>query len=184
MKFNINKKNICLAAAALVTVVSLSVGSAMAYFSAYVVHSGAQEIDLEFSKTVIQEEIVAGVKKIKVENVGKMDCFVRVRVVAGSEHAFRWSVANSDGWSSGGDGYYYFEQALAPEGVTSQLLININTADLKEEFNVIVIQENIPALYDKNGTAYADWDRSDLIVTDEFGTPVSVKGGVTYEEEI
>lgn len=176
MKFNMNKKNICLAAAALITVVSLSIGSAMAYFSTYVVHSGAQEIDLVFSETKIQEEISAGVKKITVQNVGEMECFVRVKVVAGSEHADRWSVANSDGWTSGGDGYYYFDQALAPEGVTSQLLININATDLKEEFNVIVIQENTPALYDENGVAYADWDRSEMKVTDEFGTPVSVKG--------
>lgn len=173
MKLNMNKKNICLAAAALVTVVSLSVGSAMAYFSTYVVHSGAQEIDLEFSKTVIQEEIGAGVKKIKVQNVGDMECFVRVRVVAGSEHAFRWSVANSAEWTSKEDGYYYFDEALAPGGVTSQLLININTADLKEEFNVIVIQENTPALYNENGEAYADWDRSKMVVTDKFGESVS-----------
>ena len=173
MKFNRNKKNICLAAAALVTVVSLSVGSAMAYFSTYVVHSGAQEINLEFSKTVIQEEIGAGVKKITVKNAGNMECFVRVRVAAGSEHAFRWSVANSDGWTSGEDGYYYFDEALAPGGVTSQLLININTADLKEEFNIIVIQENTPALYNERGEAYADWDRSEIVVTDKSGKSVS-----------
>ena len=182
MKFKMNKKNICLAVAALVAVVSLSVGSALAYFSTYVVSAGSQEITLDFSKTEIQEEIGAGVKKITVQNVGDVECFVRVRVIAGYEHADRWSVnlAGSANWQPGNDGYYYYfgengEKALASEEMTSQLLININTEDLEEEFNVIVIQENTPALYDENGAAYSDWDRSEMVVTDQFGTPVSVK---------
>ena len=62
---------------------------------------------------------------------------------------------------------------LAPEETTSELKIAIK--NFKEEFNVIVIQENTPALYDENGAAYSDWDRSELVVTNKEGVPVSVK---------
>ena len=49
------------------------------------------------------------------------------------------------------------------------------TKNFEEEFNVIIIQENTPALYDENGDAYSDWDRSELVVTTKEGVPVSVK---------
>ena len=83
-----------------------------------------------------------------------------------------------NGGSAGIDGYYYYfdgsrEKVLAPEETTSELKIAIK--NFKEEFNVVVIQENTPALYDENGAAYSDWDRSELVVTNKEGVPVSVK---------
>ena len=60
MKFKMNKKNICLAAAAVLTVATLSVGSAMAYFSTYVVSEGSQKINLGFSETEIDEKVEPG----------------------------------------------------------------------------------------------------------------------------
>lgn len=180
MKLKMNKKNICLTAVALLAVISLSVGSAMAYFSTYIISKGSKEMVLDFSETVIDEKVEPGLKKITVKNVGETECFVRIRVVAGTEHADKWAVdlANSSNWKLGNDGYYYYfdgsrEKMLAPEETTSELKIAIK--NFKEEFNVIVIQENTPALYDENGAAYSDWDRSELVVTNKEGVPVSVK---------
>ena len=180
MKLKMSKKNICLTAVALLAVISLSVGSAMAYFSTYVVSKGSKEMVLDFSKTEINEEVEPGLKKITVKNVGETECFVRIRVVAGTEHADKWEVdlANSPNWKTGNDGYYYYfngnsEKVLVPEETTSELKIKIKS--FKEEFNVVVIQENTPALYDENGAAYSDWDRSELVVMNKEGVPVSVK---------
>lgn len=180
MKLKMNKKNICLTAVALLAVISLSVGSAMAYFSTYIISKGSKEMVLDFSETEINEKVEPGMKKITAKNVGETGCFVRIRVVAGTEHADKWAVdlANSSNWKLGNDGYYYYfdgsrEKVLAPEETTSELKIAIK--NFKEEFNVIVIQENTPALYDENGAAYSDWDRSELVVTNKEGVPVSVK---------
>ena len=84
MKLKISKKNICLTAVALLAVISLSVGSAMAYFSTYVVSKGSKEMVLDFSETEINEKVEPGLKKIAVKNVGETECFVRIRVVAGT----------------------------------------------------------------------------------------------------
>lgn len=180
MKLKMDKKNICLTAVALLAVISISVGSAMAYFSTYVVSKGSKEIFLDFSETEINESIEPGLKKITVKNVGETECFVRVRVVVGGEHDKKWEVdlKNSPDWKSGNDGYYYYfvgneEKILVPDEITSEFKIAIK--DFKEEFNVVVIQENTPALYDENGAAYSDWDRSELKVTNEYDVPVSVK---------
>lgn len=180
MKLKMNKKNICLTAVALLAVISLSVGSAMAYFSTYIISKGSKEMVLDFSETEINEKVEPGMKKITAKNVGETECFVRIRVIAGTEHADKWVVdlANSSNWKLGNDGYYYYfdgnrEKVLAPEEITSELKIAIK--NFKEEFNVVVIQENTPALYDENGAAYSDWDRSELVVTNKEGVPVSVK---------
>ena len=180
MKLKMNKKNICLTAVALLAVISLSVGSAMAYFSTYIISKGSKEMVLDFSETEINEKVEPGMKKITVKNIGETECFVRIRVIAGTEHADKWVVdlANSSNWKLGNDGYYYYfdgnrEKVLAPEEITSELKIAIK--NFKEEFNVVVIQENTPALYDENGAAYSDWDRSELVVTNKEGVPVSVK---------
>ena len=178
MKLKMNKKNICLTVAALMAVVSLSVGSAMAYFSTYVVSKGTQEIELDFSETKIDEKISPNVKAITVENVGTTECYVRVCVLAGSAHNGKWAVDLTDSsWRAGSDGYYYYnvggsEKMLTPGEKTSELKINISKF---EEFNVIVMQENSPVLYDENGEAYSDWDRSDLNVTDSNGNTINVK---------
>lgn len=180
MKFKMNRKYICLTAVALLAVISISVGSAMAYFSTYVVSKGSQKVELDFSRTEIKETVEPGLKKITVRNAGKTECFVRVRVISGAEHKDKWSVdlKNSSTWKDGNDGFYYYfvdgsEKLLKPDDVTSVLKIAIK--DFTKEFNVVVIQENTPALYDENGAAYSDWDRSELKVTNEYDVPVSVK---------
>lgn len=43
--------------------------------------------------------------------------------------------------------------------------------DSEESFNVIVVQESTPALYDEQGNPYADWNRvmdsSETVYTEE-----------------
>ena len=68
MKLKMNKKNICLTAVALLAVISLSVGSAMAYFSTYIISKGSKEMVLDFSETEINEKVEPGMKKITVKN--------------------------------------------------------------------------------------------------------------------
>ena len=178
-----NKKTLCLAAVAVLMVLTLSVGSAMAYFSTYVISKGSKLYEQEFPRTELNEKISAGMKSITIKNVGNADgkgaaCFVRVKVIAADAHESRVSVAagnNSEGdWYAEGD-FYYYHKVLELGDLTTTLDICINTEELKEAFNVVVIQENTPALYNENGEPYADWDRSEFVVTDQFGETVDVR---------
>ena len=178
-----NKKTLCLAAVAVLMVLTLSVGSAMAYFSTYVISKGSKLYEQEFPRTELDERISAGMKSITIKNVGNADgkgaaCFVRVKVIAADAYESRVSVAagnNSESdWYAEGD-YYYYNKVLELGELTTTLDIHINTENLKEAFNVVVIQENTPALYNEKGEPYADWDRSEFVVTDQFGETVNVR---------
>ena len=112
----LHKKPLVLAAAAIALTGSLTVGSAVAYFTTY-------------------------------------------------------ATAPDGGWTDGGDGYWYYNDVLQA-GQTTEKELNITykfpSGDQKpEEFNVVVIQECTPILYDEDGNAYADWDN---VVTDSSNT--------------
>ena len=184
------KKTLCLIAAAVVMVITLSIGSTMAYFSTYVVSRGAKPFEYKLTNTELDEKINAGTKTITIKNIGVKNesgeveggaCFVRVKVIVAQEHAGKVSVAvgndSKSGWVKKGD-YYHYNRVLELGDVTKALNISINTENHTEDYNVVVIQESTPALYDKDGKAYADWDADELIITSTSGAVVR-----TPEEE-
>lgn len=168
MKKHLNKKGLCLAGAALLLAGSVTVGSAMAYFTTYATASGGAQISLGFTETVPREEfpIVDWTKRISVENTGTVDCFVRVKIFAGEK--FREHLdqnISGESWTKGqepdGNGYYYYyydDVVPAGESTQNQLTAHIDNMESTEDFNVIVVQESTPVLYDADGSPYADWN--------------------------
>lgn len=66
-------------------------------------------------------------------------------------------------WSKGADDYWWYYSDILPAGQTTnpELVISYefpSVDDKPEEFNVIVIQECTPVLYDEDGNPYADWN--------------------------
>lgn len=155
-----HKKTLIMAAATLALTGTLSVGSAMAYFTSYSTAEGSVKINMGFTETVPHEEVDSGGKHVTIENTGDYDCFVRVKAFAPVELTYS---APDGGWSEGEDGYWYYDEIL-PAGQTTTKELNITYEfpegkEKPEEFNVIVIQECSPVLYDENGNPYADWNR-------------------------
>ena len=161
------KKSIFLTAVAAVLLLSLSVGTVMAYFTTYATAQGGVEIDLGFTETEIDESVVDGQKEIKLENTGDYDCYVRLKALIGD--AYKDSLVYSEPddagkWIPGADGYYYYNDIVEAGGITSQINVGFTlpeaTVDsIPADFNVIIIQENTPVLYDEDGTPYADWNK-------------------------
>lgn len=160
MRIKFGKKPVLLAAAALTLTATLTVGSAMAYFTAHSEASGAVRMNIGFTETEVDETVDGDGKHVTIKNIGDYDCFVRVKV---------FSVIDVDyspfsGWEDGGDGYWYYTPVLPAGGSTEELLVTfeypVNTEeDKKEEFNIIVVQECTPVVYDEAGSPAADWDR-------------------------
>jgi len=177
MKKLINKKTICLSAAALIMVAAISAGSAMAYFTTFVQARGSVELDLGFTETIPNEKVVNGKKEIILENTGDFDCYVRLKALAGDAHTVAYEEPGNAGkWTPGADGFYYYSDIVtAGGGVSSQ--INVLIPDLGmgegEDFNVIIIQECTPVLYDEDGNPYADWTKT----ADVYKSVVSGEGG-------
>ena len=155
-------KTICLTAAALILTGGIAVGGAMAYFAAYVPAEGGYTVELGFTRTEIEEKVEYGKKEITLTNTGEYDCYVRLKALTGD--AYKESLVYSEPedagkWTPGADGYYYYEEILEPREDTTQLIVRFAFPEGEEptDFNVIIIQECTPVLYDDYGNPYADW---------------------------
>lgn len=132
-------------------------------------------MNLEAS-TQIREEVKDMTKHITLKNIStKGDCFVRVKVFHGQGVSVTYPNDEENNWYMGDDGYMYYKPILPVGEVTAMLDVKIDTTGLqmpgldpndpdaevkyiKDKFNVVVIQECTPVLYDENGVAYADWN--------------------------
>ena len=152
------KKSLCLAGAALLLAGSVTAGNAMAYFTTNAAASGGGQVSLGFTQTEPNETFGERSKHITVANTGEQDCFVRVKIFAGATYQHGLQIEGS-GWTLGEGGYYHYENVVAPGTATpDELVVTIDTMGSEQDFNVIVVQESTPVLYDESGAAYADWD--------------------------
>jgi hypothetical protein len=153
-----NKKVTILAAAALLLVMSVSAGTAMAYFTTYATAKGGVPVALG-PETTVHEDYEDWEKTISVENTGDVPVYVRAKVIAASQ--FTVTIEGSE-WSLGNDGYWYYEEVLPVGGRTENLVASIEKLDeVTSSFNVVVVQECTPVMYDTDGNALtaetADW---------------------------
>lgn len=158
MKKKFNKKSLCLAAAALALTAGLSVNSAMAYFTTYTTAAGDVTISLGSTVTIPEEKVSDWTKHIVIKNTGDYECYVRVKVFAGEKYQDGLQYQGSQKWSPGENDYYYYSDIVPAGGETEELQVKIDSKDSEEEFNVIVVQECTPVLYDNEGKPYADWN--------------------------
>lgn len=164
MRRKLDKKPIILASAALALTGALTVGSAMAYFTTYSTASGGVTMNMGFTETKPNENVDKDGKHVTIENIGKYDCFVRVKVF--SELTDEPEVVLGEGWYAGEDGYYYYKPILPGrlgDGddetfSTTELLVKYKfpAGEQTEEFNIVVVQECTPVLFDENGNPYAN----------------------------
>lgn len=174
-------KVFAMSAAALGMVAALTIESATAYFTTYVSAGGSQIVNLG-SQTTIHEDVSAMTKHIQIANESAIhDCFVRVKIFYGGDLEIGYPdspdvPANSDWYlddtiDEKGFRYVYYRPVLPasrvpgdyehPENIslTTPLDVKINVPEGfdKDNFNVVVIQECTPVIYDGEGNATADW---------------------------
>ena len=156
------KKKLYLIAAALMLVATIGIRSAFAYFTTYVVADGGVKISIGSTVTLPEEEMDLHFKLVTVMNTGNYDCYVRVKAFAGAEYNNLIYSDDNGKWSLGADGYYYYSEIVSANEVTGTLKIAVEglkeVPEEGESFNVIVIQECTPVLFNEEGTAYANWN--------------------------
>ena len=155
-----NRIGALLAVLAFVAVLGISVKDSLAYFTTYARAQGGKVLTLG-NTTEIDEEY-DGQKHIRVTNQGNADCYVRVKVFTGS--LVELTYGGSSQWAPGADGYYYYSDMVPAGGITEELLVSIHASgELKElgtDFDVIVIQECAPVMYDESGNPYPASDEA------------------------
>ena len=165
----LHKKPLIMAAAALALTGTLAVGSAMAYFTTYTTAGGGVTMNMGFTETIPNETVDKDGKHVTITNTGDYDCFVRVKAFAPMELTY---TADPDKWEAKNDGYWHYKEVLpAKKSTSTELNISYKFPEGKdkpEEFNIVVIQECTPVLYDENGNPYADWNH--VITTEDSKT--------------
>jgi hypothetical protein len=141
-----------MAAVGTLLVSGLTIPHSLAYFTTYVTAQGGYTLNLGSTNTEIEEDYYEGSKHIQVENQGEKECYVRAKAFAGQLVTLSYS---GEGWSQGADGYWYYSEIVPAGGKTGELVVSIQPVDgLAQDYDVIVVQECAPVLYDENGAAY------------------------------
>jgi predicted ribosomally synthesized peptide with SipW-like signal peptide len=153
------KRHVLLAVLAAVMVLSIGVGSAVAYFTASAEAEGAIPIKLKTTTTIEEPDLFRWIKHLVITNDEKSEpVFVRAKGFSGSAYPLTYS---GEGWTEGEDGWYEYEEILPAGGSTKELLVGIGNipedAVEGQSFNVTVVYESTPVQYDSDGTAFADW---------------------------
>jgi hypothetical protein len=141
----------------------------MAYFTTYATADGGVQISLGTTTTEPVEEVREKAKYIQVKNTGDYECYVRVKAFAGAEYqdGLKYSDESSGKWNPSSDGYWYYSEILPAGETTDTLKVGITFPEEQESFNVVVVQECTPVVYDADGNPYADWNGT--VVTEEVG---------------
>ena len=155
-------------AAAIASVGALQVGDAQAYFCANTFASGSSKVTLGYS-TEVHDRVEANIKTVTLKNTGKVPVYARVQIFApaqiGAEPA-------GENWTQEGD-YWYYDELLPVDGESAPLNITVTKPEAYEKsFNVVVVQECTPAVYDAQGTTSrqtADWSLTGVTENAEEG---------------
>lgn len=145
-------------AAALGMTAAPTLEGASAYFTTYVSAGGSQVVRLG-SSTEIHEDVSQMTKHISIENASaENDCFVRVKVFYGGDLEVVYSDTENN-WYEGEAGYWYYRPILPAAQTTTGLDVKINVPEGydRDSFNVVVIQECTPVVFDETGNPTADW---------------------------
>lgn len=145
-------------AAALGMTAALTLEGASAYFTTYVSAGGSQVVRLG-SSTEIHEDVSQMTKHISIENASaENDCFVRVKVFYGGDLEVVYSDTENN-WYEGEAGYWYYRPILPAAQTTTGLDVKINVPEGydRDSFNVVVIQECTPVVFNETGNPTADW---------------------------
>ena len=148
-------RKIILPALAVILVIGLAVGTAIAYFTAHTEATGSVPVALGAS-TEFKEEIKDLDKVITISNKGPEAVWVRAK--AYSAYALTYKGSN---WSKGEEDFYVYSKILEAGQTADTLTVSITAPadEVTEEFNVIVVYECTKVMYDDEGNLLdPDWN--------------------------
>ena len=156
----ISKRTLIALLAVMLLIVS-SVGATVAYFSDTSKAEGAATLNLRGETKI--DEGDKDFKEIVITNTGKADLLVRVKLFG--VDTSKMDVTVPSGWAAGNDGWYYFRNILpgaqSPQTTTgSPITVKLKDglsekeiAEMGDSFDVTVIHEATPVVYNGNSVA-------------------------------
>lgn len=149
-----NKRFILVFCATLFLLSGINIGISRAYFTAYTKINGVYNVVYVPPVPTPEENLKPNGKEIAIKNTGERECWGRVKIIA--PEGFEVKFDSGENWRQDGE-YWYYSEIIYPGKLSSLLKVSF-TGPNADEYNVIVIEECVPVLYDKNGKALpADW---------------------------
>ena len=169
-----NKRRLLLALLAVIMVLSVSIGPALAYFSTYTVAEGKKPIKVVPDTTIDEDVASETLKSVTVTNAGNAPCFVRAKAFAPA--GVTLGTAGGNGWSAqNGEGFWVYGEVLMPGETTAELEIPISgiptTADEGDSLNIAVVYESTTAIWHNGAYVADDWNWAQDVI------PVTLEGG-------
>lgn len=166
--------NMILTLLAVGMVLTAGLTSAHAYFTTYTEAEGGYAIELG-DTTTIYETVSNWTKHLAITNQEESEpVYIRARAYCGSLYSLTYA-SDSEFWSRTPDaeGFYYYNKILEGGETTEELQIRIDNPpeDPSVSFNVIVVYESTPVLYDEDGNPYMDWNQKLDSVTESGRVP-------------
>lgn len=137
---------------------------ALAYLTGSSTVGGHVPVEPLKTTTIITEPVEGLTKSIVVSLVNDPEpsapVWTRVLIVKGE--TFGIDPQPGEGWSQGADGWWYYDGVLDKDNPSTTAL-DVTITDVPEGtvdgeyFDVVVIYECTPVLYESDGTPYADW---------------------------
>ena len=170
-----NKRRLLLALLAVIMVLSVSIGPALAYFSTYTVAEGKKPIKVVPDTTINEDVASETLKSVTVTNAGNAPCFVRAKAFAPA--GVTLGTAGGNGWSAqNGEGFWVYGEVLMPGESTGKLVIPISgipaAANEGDSLNIAVVYESTTAIWNDSTGEYdiGRWGQDVVPVTLEGGT--------------
>lgn len=143
----------------LILLLGITIGTTLAYFTAYATENGRKEIVLG-AKTEIREEITDLDKSIKIYNEGPSEAFVRVKVFYPEfdDERLKVEITANEGWNMN-DGWYVYERPLKAEETTpTELYVKVTVSEgFGQDFNILVVHESVQPSYEGKHP-YPNWN--------------------------
>ncbi len=175
MKHSLKTTLFCGLVAALV--LSTAAAPSTAYFTTYVTAAGAVPVHLKTVIPEMEEKYEDGVKTVTLKNTGEAPCYVRVRAFWGADELNVTPGPGPDWALDATDGCCYYQKILQPEETTAAITFTIDLEHAPaHDFNVVVVAEGAPILYNADGTVdanssrYAGWTMEYKYLAHQEGT--------------
>ena len=151
------KKMIFLLALSVLLATAVTMNSTLAYFTTYAEAKGGYVVEL--GDTHIEETFSGWTHRVVITSDStSQPVYVRAKAFAGNACTLTYS---GNGWELGSDGFHYYDTILYGGEATTEFLVTVGDipegAKPGDGFNVVVIYETTPVLYDEAGNPYADW---------------------------
>ena len=162
---------VLIAILALALALGTGIGTAWAYFTTYATAKGSYTLKLG-DTTDIEETVVEGKKEVSISvSEDSQPVFIRAKGYCGSEYSLSYDGGGNwtENTDANGEKWWYYNTPVEARGKTEKLIINIldkdgNKIDASKiedghQFNINVVYETTPAVYNEEGTATANWDK-------------------------